>query len=609
MSTLIDFWSDFEAAFYDGTGTSETTPWLHPVAINGRGYFLDLRDDAGYQRTTIPLLRQATDQGTEPGESSLNTEGLWRRAITDWRLGAGQVYLDKKDGNRARFYSSKGIDVWSEGEFSLLPDTDQIFASGATTGWLIEVGNLLYWVRGTTVSFSATPSNSGSWTSVTNASAAITSVTTDGSFVYWCDGADIRRTAIGSGTSSVFSTYDADMVGYANGRLIASKGPELVEVVSAGASTTTISTHITPAFVWKKAVGAPNGIYLIGNAGTVGEAYYMGVDEADGSLRKPVIATTLQKNEVVYDLVYDSNLWWVVTSKGVRIGQTSSQFGIDFGPVVQFDLPLRSLTVDGPYAWSSWSNYDGDCTGLVRLSAGETTDILVPAFASDLMAHAQGEVLAVASVAGKRYFAVSGVGLFGQAEELVEFGEIDSGWITYGIVENKVPVSVVVSHDPLRGKVGLTTHFGELIHTIAPRGALDSVTTEFRPERRQAERLRMAIRLLRSETDPTQGPNVNQWTLRSLPAGERIDEIIVPINMAETVKGGGGDGADIFYDCLNEFRFLKGLEKSQDIVMYQEGDASYPVRIDRVQLRPFSWTTGNRFFNGLIIVRMLTLEN
>jgi hypothetical protein len=91
-----------------------------PVAIDGTSYMIDME---GYSRTTIPVLREQRDTSDEAGEQQLNTQ-MWVRSQTDWSYGAGQQFLDNSDSDRRRFYTSSGIDPWTEGQVTLLLETE-----------------------------------------------------------------------------------------------------------------------------------------------------------------------------------------------------------------------------------------------------------------------------------------------------------------------------------------------------------------------------------------------------------------------------------------------------------------------------------------------------
>src|SRR5689334_6245703 len=54
------------------------------------------------------------DQGSEPGEQSLDNQGVWGRTQWDFVLGAGQTYFDEVDeSTRRRHRVSRNVDVLS----------------------------------------------------------------------------------------------------------------------------------------------------------------------------------------------------------------------------------------------------------------------------------------------------------------------------------------------------------------------------------------------------------------------------------------------------------------------------------------------------------------
>ena len=90
--------------------TSPLVPGRLPVAVEDHAYMIE---PSGYRRETVQVLRQQADQSSEPGEQSLNPQGLWRRSQESWHHGAGQEFLDGRQGDGAtdsqRYRASKGI--------------------------------------------------------------------------------------------------------------------------------------------------------------------------------------------------------------------------------------------------------------------------------------------------------------------------------------------------------------------------------------------------------------------------------------------------------------------------------------------------------------------
>ena len=116
MATLTRFVDAFRPAtsFYTGSGATQLVPDVFPIAINGRPYLIDTASNQ-FTRQFDARVRDSVDQSTEPGEGALNPQGLWRRSQSSWHYGAGQQYSDTADAEAYRFYTSKGVDVWTKG--------------------------------------------------------------------------------------------------------------------------------------------------------------------------------------------------------------------------------------------------------------------------------------------------------------------------------------------------------------------------------------------------------------------------------------------------------------------------------------------------------------
>lgn len=193
--------------------TSALVPGSLPCAVDGHPYLCD----PDYQRQTVQVIRQQADQSTEPGEQSLTPLGLWRRSQETWHHGAGQTFLDGREGLTAysttaadphRFRSSKGIDPWTKGQLSLLHPTLKSWSTTNTNLYLaiaqgfdtnggpisilyVADGNQLYWAaipyggfntlalqNGTGwTATNATIAANGEWFRLTATSAAAVSVT------------------------------------------------------------------------------------------------------------------------------------------------------------------------------------------------------------------------------------------------------------------------------------------------------------------------------------------------------------------------------------------------------------------------------------------------
>lgn len=121
--------------------TSALVPAVLPFAIDGHPFLID----SDYERQTVQVIRQQADTSTEAGEQSLTPLGLWRRSQESWHHGAGQDFLDGRQGETPtdphRFRSSKGIDCWTRGQVSLLHPTLRVWSTSNTNLFLVTAQN------------------------------------------------------------------------------------------------------------------------------------------------------------------------------------------------------------------------------------------------------------------------------------------------------------------------------------------------------------------------------------------------------------------------------------------------------------------------------------
>ena len=110
---------------------SETTLWQnksesYDTAIGGLPFYYGIGLDRPYYRQTLAYKKDQFDSSTEPGEQSLT--GWWLRSQSSFHCGTGIKYYDPSAGEVVanRFADSKGVDVWTKGQVSLLKKVNQV---------------------------------------------------------------------------------------------------------------------------------------------------------------------------------------------------------------------------------------------------------------------------------------------------------------------------------------------------------------------------------------------------------------------------------------------------------------------------------------------------
>ena len=115
-----------------GSTNFQATGVSYDIAINGLPFFLAASDDSPYRRVTAQYRKQQYDQTREAGEQSLT--GWWFRSQSSFHLGQGIKYFEPAQDESLRFQytESKGIDVWTKGQATLILDTDATHVTTAT---------------------------------------------------------------------------------------------------------------------------------------------------------------------------------------------------------------------------------------------------------------------------------------------------------------------------------------------------------------------------------------------------------------------------------------------------------------------------------------------
>jgi hypothetical protein len=93
----------------------------YDVALGGLPFIYAISDARPYTRQTAPFRKDQFDNGAEPGEQSLT--GWWIRSQASFHSGSGIRFYDPAttdENGHYRFADSKGLDVWTKGQVTLL---------------------------------------------------------------------------------------------------------------------------------------------------------------------------------------------------------------------------------------------------------------------------------------------------------------------------------------------------------------------------------------------------------------------------------------------------------------------------------------------------------
>lgn len=107
-----------------GATNFTSTGEAYDIAIAGLPFFIIPLDDSPYRRVTAQYRKQQIDQSREPGEQTLT--GWWLRSQSSFHNGQGIKFFEPAQDESLRFQytNSKGLDVWTKGQVTLLKSCD-----------------------------------------------------------------------------------------------------------------------------------------------------------------------------------------------------------------------------------------------------------------------------------------------------------------------------------------------------------------------------------------------------------------------------------------------------------------------------------------------------
>ena len=591
--TELEFPYKDTPGFFAGTGDSPLVPYIFPVAINGRPYMIDTKSNQ-FTRQFDVRVRDSVDQSAEPGESAINPQGLWRRSQSSWHYGAGQKYADTADAEPYRFFSSKGIDVWTKGQLSLLSDTTQSYSTSGTNLYMATADSRIYGTDGQNVKYTTDWST---FTTVTSTAASnLYSIASDGYNVFFSyANGDIDQTNAGTSAASAYITgIEAGKLDYVRGRLmVAGQGADKHKIwnitTTPGSSANNpgaLYTHPNTNFNWVGFAGGQNHIYCAGHSGNKTLIYKTQI-KADGTaLDIPTVAGELPQGEIVVSI--DSYLGYIFIGleTGFRAATSDDNGNLVIGPFISTGSSIQAFTGIGSYVYFGWTNYDSASTGLGRIDLSVQISTNQFAYASDLMVSGQGAVLDVHEFDNDPVFTVSGLGAYRKhATNLVSSGTIQTGVFRWGVPDQKFIPKIDLRCEPLDGTIDVQTSFDSGLYTaVGTMSVADSVDVTFNgPETKMFE-ADFRITLTRSASDSSLGPVVTRWMARAYAAPLRSEIFSVPLLMHHRITG--KNGQDYWFDVDDELSRLRALVSNPKVVSYQENADTYSVIVEDVRWIP-----------------------
>ena len=393
----------------------QNTDVAYDVAVGGMPFIYAISDARPYIRQTAPFKKEQFDNQPEPGEQSLT--GWWIRSQMSFHAGDGITFYEPaqtatNSPAHYRFADSKGVDVWTQGEVTLLSDVN---VGHITTGAIKSNGRPNQYLR--SIKWNNTSGvlladeydvdkidTDGNETHFVNYNAGTDSpvyaICDDGTFAYWVTNTSTKKTVYkkpltGTSASTADVTLMFDEIGtisnatmeYVKERIVMCADNKVYEFApSAVAMPSAVYTHPSTTHVYTSVAASGPAIYVSGYNGIQSSIIKFTLSTAGvmPTLTSAITAAEFPVGEVVHKIHYYLGYMVIGTNKGIRVATVSDQDGsLSYGPlIVETTQPCYDFASRDHYVWCA-TGVDGE-PGVIRLDLSLEIEPLRFAYANDI---------------------------------------------------------------------------------------------------------------------------------------------------------------------------------------------------------------------------------
>jgi hypothetical protein len=396
----------------------QNTDIAYDTALGGMPFIYAISDARPYVRQTAPYRKEQFDNQTEPGEQSLT--GWWIRSQSSFQDGTGITFYDPAlipGEGTFRFADSKGVNVWTEGEVTLLNNTA---TSHYTTGVVrangkpSQIARSIQWA-GTNgvllvdgydvdkIAIDGTDTHFIDYAAGTDK--PVYAICDDGVNAYWVTAildSGVDKTAVYKKplTGSSASTADVTLMfssstivaneatmEYVKDRIIMAVNNKIFEFATTASSLpTAVYTHASTGIVFTSVAASGTAIYVSAFEGIQSYIYKFTLSTSTGSmpsLTSAITAAQMPTGEKIFKIEYYLGYMLIGTNKGIRVATVSDDGSIIYGPLmVETSQPVYDFAFRDRFVWAT-TGVAGE-GGVVRIDLGNDLGGLRFAYANDL---------------------------------------------------------------------------------------------------------------------------------------------------------------------------------------------------------------------------------
>ena len=403
------------------TSTWQNTGDSYDCAIAGIPFLTAVSDERPYQRATSPFRKQQFDSQRDPGEQSLST--WWLRSQSSFHAGEGILFYDPLANpysttiasNSYRIKESYGVDIWTQGQATLLHDvtqghvsTHQINSNGRVGQHLRSIvyngtnGVLLH--DGYDIDRISVDGTVEHWVDNTAGQDKVYSLCDDGKFAYWITNdastakLEINKkllTAASTTAPTVVATASSiavtnAVIDYVKQRLVFAVNNFVYEMpanATAFNQAVLVYTHPSTSFVFSSITESGTAIYIAGYEGIKSSIFRFSLDATTGSmpvLTSAITAAELPVGEVVNKIYEYLGYMMIGTNKGVRVAEIKTDGSLTYGPlIVELEHGCYDFAARDRFVWCA-TGVSTIEPGLIRIDLSNEIETLRFAYANDL---------------------------------------------------------------------------------------------------------------------------------------------------------------------------------------------------------------------------------
>ena len=389
----------------------QNTDINYDVAIGGLPFIYAISDARPYIRQTAPFRKDQFDNQTEPGEQSLT--GWWIRSQSSFHGGTGIVYFDPQTSDpfgHYRFADSKGVDVFKQGEVTLLNNvtqghnvTGQIRSNGRPfqTARSIKYGStsgILLWDEFDVDKIASDGTVTHFIDYISGTDTPVFGICDDGTNAYWITNTATKKTVYKKALTLASTDPESKMfdeigtvanatMEYVKERIVMCADNKVYEFSSSATSMpTAVYTHPSTSHVYSSIAASGSSIYIAGYNGIQSTILKFTLSTAGvmPTLAAGVVAAELPVGEIVHKIYYYLGFMMIGTNKGIRAAAVSEVDGsLNYGPlIVETSQPCYDFAARDRFIWCATS-VNGE-PGVIRIDLGTELETLRFAYANDI---------------------------------------------------------------------------------------------------------------------------------------------------------------------------------------------------------------------------------